>query len=211
MSGAFSIPFTFMSLFLPSGYAKEIFAILAYLTLWVMAFKIGWKNYQLIIERTSLKPLKLSSLAPRRLSPEGHWQYGLELEVFNPNQSVSGVKLKIISVEPPFFNWAPGLGKSNDLDGIDFYGMSFSSRMLNQNEKSRVLICHALLAGEVQLEFHTALDSKMILFPKDDDGKMFEPVLTIETSAIGVPVKTKKFKMKFRTDNLGSPAQLQEM
>jgi hypothetical protein len=47
MSGAISIPFTFMAL-LTNGHPKKYFALLAFVALWVIVVRTTWKNYQIL-------------------------------------------------------------------------------------------------------------------------------------------------------------------
>jgi hypothetical protein len=81
---------------------------------------------------------------------------------------------------------------------------------LNQNEKCRVSLFCALLTGGVCFEFPVG-DNKLILTPLVENGNLIEHIMTIETSAIGIPVNTTRFKMKFRTDNQGPPVTLEEI
>ena len=50
MSGALSIPFALAAL-LAHGLEKTIFAVLAYCALWVFAFRVAWKNYEILAVR----------------------------------------------------------------------------------------------------------------------------------------------------------------
>jgi hypothetical protein len=93
MSGAASVPFTVLALYLNGAHAKELCGILAITGLWIMVFKIAWKNYQLL--RDGLPCLEIEGITCRIMSNE---RYPCQLRV-SSTKTADNVQVEIQHLE----------------------------------------------------------------------------------------------------------------
>jgi hypothetical protein len=156
----------------------------------------------------NVKPLHITALPPEKVQIEGgFWRSGIHVEICNPNQSVSGVKLKITKVEPIF-----GIQHGASLDAIEFPLIGFSDRVLHKNQKCRVLLFTAEYPGQVNLHFWSSDKEKWTLaVPQKENGNPVEHILTLETSAVGVDPASQQFRLLYKMTDAESPVTLEEV
>ena len=167
---------------------------------------------QLEAAQTQANPLKVSASPPKKLSVHTHWQYAIELEIQNLIQSLSGVKLRLIKIEPPL-HADYGTSERFDLDGIEFPLIGARDRVLNKNTKCRVRLFVTELSSGITLRFPVPSvdDHEVVFAPQYENGKLVEHILTLEVSAVGIAALSVKFRMVFQIDNQGPPVKLEEI
>lgn len=214
MSGAASIPFAFLALFLPQEYGKVIFAGLAFCSLWILIIRMGWKNFQLMEEiemqiLTTPRPLEIKALPAHRIHQ--HW-FNVEVEIRNVNKTINGARVRLIKIEPPL-GTIGGLGEINNIDGIEFDLIGASDGVLHKNQTCRVYLLGVSLHGGLSIQFpHKKVEFQFYYHPKYGyDNKPVDHILTVSASATGIDANIKKFKLKFQTENQRVPFLLEEV
>lgn len=187
MSGGLSVPLAFVALVV-GGSAKTWFAIGAFIALWVFALGMAKKNYQLLSQRKPT-PLVVAPLPAKKLSQGGSLKYEIQVAVSNENQSVNGVKVKLVKVDPPFAS------KSGDYDfsNADNLQLLDGSHM-NRNEIIRLrlfTVYHSPPDG-FKLDCKSGVAGLRACNPAHQ--------LTFETSAVGLDTHITLLTMNFSSD-----------
>ncbi|HXR05354.1 MAG TPA: hypothetical protein VN836_11675 [Verrucomicrobiae bacterium] len=100
MSGAISIPLTFLALILPGAQPKELFVALAFIALWVFAIRAAWKNYQ-----AGCVELEIEFINPTDWDTIIH-RYPLRVKVTHTHskKTVKNLRVLMTKIECPEWN-----------------------------------------------------------------------------------------------------------
>ena len=164
-------------------------------------------------ELQAVKPLEIEALPAKKLSDHSNLQYAAEILVNNENQGVSGVKLRLLKVEPPF----QGLDCSSKLCDLDYIKFSLDGTpgsVLGGKSDCRIPIFKVERARSgITLNFCGEWVSKLpnVFSPRWENQKLVEHIITLETSASGVDAHRTKFKMSFSMDDQQLPVILEKI
>jgi hypothetical protein len=212
MSGAISIPIAVLAIYF-GGSPGFWLAVLAFAALWVIVIRTAWKNYQMMekleVQKTiTVKPLRISALPAHRFSSK--WDFAVEVEIHNDNQSVSGVRVRLTNIEPPFDDFG-GSGADTDLEGIEFPLIGSSDGVLHKDQACRIRLFFVNSNGGITIRFPQKENDYPISFrPKHDQNhKPVEHILTLAAFATGVDANVVKFKLIFQPANQDVPVKLE--
>ncbi len=162
-------------------------------------------------------PLELGALPPKKLPVQihGHGQYAAEIFVHNENQAASGVKLKLLKIEPHL------LGVSRNSDQCDLERIKFpldgsAQSLLNPGETFpvRIFIASRQASG-ITIQFagdwEKVDEFEKLFAPQYENQRLVEYFLTFETSANGITAHPTKFKMTLSPDGQESPFILEKI
>lgn len=218
MSGALSIPFILLA-FVFGGSARVWFAVLGYVALCALVIIQARKNYQLTEKQREIKPLKIDVVPPKE--PIQARDSICELSVQNPNQSVDGIRLKLVGLTPPLKHWT-NLGFSTEqlcLTALVFSPKDFLNETLNSGEighvdifkVSKVITVNSV--DEIILEFFGPIPvdalrrvNRLFFVPELVSGNLVEGevfrqyILTFSASAKGIPIAETHFRLSFSSD-----------
>jgi hypothetical protein len=133
--------------------------------------------------------------------------FAAEVEVHNDNQSVSGVKLRLTKIEPPFDNY----GANFDVEGIEFPLIGSSDGVLHKNQACRVRLFFVNSNGGISIRFpQEQNDFPVVFHPKrGQNHKPIDHILTLAAFATGVDISVAKFKVVFQEENRNVPVKLE--
>jgi hypothetical protein len=165
-----------------------------------------------INEVQNIKPLEIEALPAKKLSNTNDLYAG-EFRIHNENQSVGGVKIRLIKAEPSLYTDG-GTSDLCDLDSFIFPLIGVPDNTLNKDQECRVRIftVERTNAG-INLMFsgEKAGEPQKIFAPQYENNKLAEYCLTFETSATGVGVNLTKFKLLFSLDPQKPPFVLEKI
>lgn len=161
--------------------------------------------------------ISLESSPPRKMSVHSEWQYACDLVICNGNQSLTGVKLKLLNIEPPL-RAVYGTSDRYDLDRMVFPIPGAEGGSLNPGEKMpvRVMVVERQSSG-ITIEFlgewaqQIQMITRTLFTPQYKDGELLEYYFSFETSAVGVAARATKFRMTFSLDSESPPFKLERV